>query len=348
MLGALALVGMLLGASTGRAQDDAARQDERQVMLDLEDCLGADADAVRRILAAELGDTLIAFGRESDVPDADLLVRADCGIESAIVVLTHAPTALRFEQRVDLANAAPNARTRLLALSLAELVASTWAAAEALPPPAPPAPPRPRPSAPEPASSPPPEPEPIPAPLPDPDLPLPPPTRPVGVRAVAAFRVSGAPAHVSGGAGLGLEVGLPFNLGVGADFRYEQGEADVGPLGDVVMRVAWGTLLALVRPIVDWSSVSVGVGAKLGVAWLEGRPNAGVEGLTHSGFVAGPVVATHVALHLAGAGYLHVGLELSWITTSVAGVHRVTGESLASFSGPQMTLTAGFEIQPSR
>jgi hypothetical protein len=154
--------------------------------------------------------------------------------------------------------------------------------------------------------------------------------------------------HLSGGGGLGVEVGLPFSLGVGADFRYEQGEADTGPLGDVVLRVAWGTLLALARPIVDWSSVSIGVGVKLGAAWLEGVPTGGVTGATHIGFVFGPAVAAHVALHLGGSGYAHLGLELSWITAGVAGTTGRPDQILASFSGPQIAITAGFEIQPIR
>lgn len=311
--------------------------------------MGADASAVRRILAAELGDVLVELGAEPD-PDPYLsTVRADCGVESAIVVISHAQTELRFEQRVDLANAAPNARTRLLALSIAELVASMWTAADALPPPAPPRPAPQRELAPPP-SGPPSIVDPVPVaqrPTPAPEPPAPP-ARPFGVRAIASVRVSGSPAHMSGGGGLGLEIGLPLSLGIGADFRYEQGEADAGMLGRAVLRVAWGSMLALVRPIVDWSSVSVGVGAKLGVAWLEGIPSAGVTGATHSGLVAGPVIASHVALHLAGAGYLHVGLELSWITLGVAGTNGRAGDVLASFAGPQLAITAGFEIQPSR
>lgn len=330
-----------------------AQDSHRRVALDLEDCLGADAAGVRRILAAELGDVLAADIELTAVRQGEAghnpnltLASADCGVESAIVVVSHAAAALRLERRVDLANAPPNARTRLLALSVAELVASTWATVDAQPPEDPPASDPPRA---EPAPPPPPPPprarrvRPRPPPVPPR-----PPTRPVGIRAVAVARVSGSPAHLSGGGGLGLEVGLPFSLGVGADFRYEQGDADVGALGDVRLRVAWGTLAALVRPLVDWSSVSVGLGLKLGVAWLEGLPAEGISGRTHSGLVAGPAIVAHVALHVGGSGYLHVGLELSWISVGVAGLNGATHETVASFGGPQIALTAGFEIQPSR
>lgn len=147
---------------------------------------------------------------------------------------------------------------------------------------------------------------------------------------------------------MGIEIGLPFSLGVGADLRYEQGEADAGDLGSVALRVAWASVLGLVRPIVDWSSVTIGIGAKLGVAWLEGLASGGVPGRVHAGFVAGPAIVAQAALHLAGAGYVHIGLELSWITLGVAGVNAATGERIASFDGPQLALTLGFEIQPSR
>ena len=337
----LALLALLFVPGPAHAQDG-----HRRVALDLEDCLGADAAAVRRILAAELGGVLVELGGGASEPELTA-VSADCGVESAIVVVTQAGTALRFEQRVDLANAAPNARTRLLALSIAELAASTWAAADALPPPAPP--PVAAPPAPEspPVAPPPIEPE-TEAPEPAPEPPPAPPARPLGIRAIGVARVSGSPVHISGGGGLGVEVALPLSLGVGADLRYEQGEADTGPLGDVVLRVAWGTLLGLARPIVDWSSVSIGVGVKLGAAWLEGLPSDGITGATHSGLVFGPAVAAHVALHLGGSGYAHLGLELSWITVGVAGTAGRPDQILASFAGPQIAITAGFEIQPLR
>jgi hypothetical protein len=346
--GARALAILLLASPT------LASAQERRVELHLEDCLGADATAVRRIAAAELGDVLLGIERDrenaGDTPapqtpneEADLTrLEADCGVESAILVVSNAPRGMRLERRIDLANAAPNARTRLLALSIAELIGAGFAAIDAMPPPAPPAPEviaeeraPPRPQRIVVRATPAPEAE-------------PPPTRPLGIRLIGVARVSGTPVHISGGGGIGLEIGLPYMLGVGADFRYEQGRADGGPLGEVALHVAWGSLLALVRPFVGWSSLTIGLGAKLGAAWLEGVPAEGVGGGTQAGFVFGPAIAFHGALHLAGAGYVHVGLELSWITVGVSGVNGASGESIASFGGPQIAITAGFEIQPSR
>lgn len=351
LLAALALAP--LGATAARAQDAAPEPEEgeaqRRVTLQLEDCLGADATAVRRIVAAELGEALVGLENGSREPAGGdvTLARADCGVESAIVVVLHPRTGVRFERRIDLANAAPRARARLLALSIAETVASTWSAVDALPPP------RPRPASepavPEPAPRPPAYVEPpAPPPREAPPPPLPAPDRPLGVRVVGVARVSGSPMHVSGGGGLGLEIGLPLSLGVGVDFRYEQGEADGGDRGRVALRVAWGSLLALIRPVVDWSSVTIGAGAKLGVAWLEGLPAGPIAGRVHAGFVAGPALTAQVALHLAGSGYVHVGLELAWISLGVAGTDGVGGPRVASFEGPQLAVTAGFEIQPSR
>lgn len=323
----------------------------RRVELQLEDCLGADAAAARRILAAELGEVSIAIdpdASESSEPDEDTTVtHAACGVESAIVVVSHARGDIRVERRVNLAGAAPNTRTRLLALSIAEQVAAVWSAVDALPPPEPE--PEPVESAPAPEEPDPPRALPlrrlVRAPEPQPEGP---PTRPIGLRAIGVVRVSGSPVHISYGGGLAIELGLPYSLGAGADFRYEQGEADAGALGRVALRTAWGTLLALVRPMVGWSSLTIGVGAKLGVAWLEGLPFGGATGATHSGFIAGPAAVAQVALHIGGSGYVHLGLELSWITMGVSGLNGATGERVASFGGPQLAITAGFEIQPSR
>lgn len=343
----VAALAVALSFGTANALDQ-----HRRVFLDLEDCLGADASAVRRILAAELGNVLVEHEGEAEVDPHSSFVRADCGVESAIVVVSQPGTTLRFEQRVDLANAMPNARTRLLALSVAELVASMWAAADAQPPESQ----EPLLSAPvQVAPSSPPAPSMSTDPLPPPSTPTrpseppppSPPERPIGVRAVGVVRVSGSPAHMSCGGGLGVEIGMPFSLGIGADFRYEQGEVGLGALGDAALRVAWGSLLGLVRPLVGWSSVSVGLGAKLGLAWIEGIPMEGVIAASHTGLVAGPAIASHVALHLIGAAYLHVGLELSWITLGVAGTNGRAGEVLTSIAGPQLAITLGFELQPS-
>lgn len=328
----------------------AQTDDPPRVELHLEDCLGADASAVRRILAAELGAVSIATDPDAaggSEPDEDTTVtHAACGVESAIVVVSHARGDIRVERRVNLAGAAPNARTRLLALSIAEQVAAVWSAVHALPPEPEPAPVE---SEPEPEE--PDRPRALPlrhlvrAPEPEPEGP---PTRPLGLRAIGVVRVSGSPVHISYGGGLGIEIGLPYSLGVGADFRYEQGETDAGALGRVALRTAWGTVLALVRPMVGWSSLTIGAGAKLGVAWLEGLPLGGATGATHAGFVAGPAAVAQVALHIGGSGYVHLGLELSWITVGVSGLNGATRERVASFGGPQLAITAGFEIQPSR
>ncbi len=344
---AAAIVSALVGvADVASAQAQAPAESARRVELHLEDCLGADAAAARRILAAELGEVSIVVDEADDSDRDDVTVtHAACGVESAIVVVSHARGDIRVERRVNLAGAAPSTRTRLLALSIAEQVAAVWAAVDALPP-------EPEPD-PEPIAQPEPEP-PVPAlprrrlvRAPDPEPPAPP-ARPLGLRAIGVVRVSGSPVHISYGGGLGIESALPFLLGVGADFRYEQGEADVGALGRVALRTTWGTLLALVRPVVGWSSLTIGVGAKLGAAWLQGLPASGVAGSTHAGLVAGPAVVAQVALHVGGSGYVHLGLELSWITLGVSGLNGATGETIASFTGPQLAITAGFEIQPSR
>jgi hypothetical protein len=154
---------------------------------------------------------------------------------------------------------------------------------------------------------------------------------------------------VSVGGGLGIEAALPSRFAISADFRYEQGTAEAASLGDVAIQSASASLLGLIRPLVGWSSVSVGLGAKIGVGWVEGVPDGeSRRGATQTGLIAGPVVAGQVALHLAGSGYLHVGLELGWITLQVRGIDASTGADVAGIGGAQLAVTAGFEIQPSR
>jgi hypothetical protein len=356
----LALIGNL-AVAPARAQPPAdapgTPPPARRVVLHLEDCLGTDAAAVRRIAAAELGDLLVGIelergeGEAAAVPEsADVVVaRAECGVEAAILSVAHAGSDVRFERRLDLAEAAPIARTRLLALSIAELIASTWQAVDALPPPAPdpPAPEPPGETTPEPA--PPPPPPPIRAPPPGPIVRPDPPRRPVGIRLFGVGRIAGAPAHVSVGVGLGIDVALPLRLAVSGDFRYEQGTAETGTFGEARFRTATANLLALARPLVGWSSVSIGAGVSVGLGWIDGVPDDDERvGATHAGIFGGPVITGQVALHVAGSGYLHVGLELGWITLQVAGVDQETGQTVASIGGAQLAVTAGFEIQPSR
>jgi hypothetical protein len=318
-------------------------QSPHRLSLELEDCLGARAASVRRIVAAEVGDALVG-GEAGATDEASTQARAECGIETVVVAVSHPGTRVRLERRVDLTSVAENARARLLALSIVELVASAWSAVDSLPP----APPEPAPA--ESASTPPAEEAPV---LPrivrrEPVEPeVVPERRPFGIRAIGVARVSGSPFHISGGGGLGIEAALPFGLGVGGDVRYEQGSVGT-QLGDVSLRVAWSTVLLLVRPLVGSNALTVGAGAKVGIAWLEGSPRPGVGGHTQVGFVIGPSIASYASFQIAGSGYFHLGLELDWVLRGVTGENGLTGEELARFGGPSLAVTAGFEIQPGR
>jgi hypothetical protein len=344
VLRSVAAVLALSFAAPARA-DDAPVSHRVSLELELDDCLGARAASVRRIVAAEVGDALIGGEDGTAAGDAETSTRAraECGVETVVVAVSHPGTRVRLERRVDLTSVGETARARLLALSIVELVASAWSAVDALPP--------------EPA-----EPEVVetPAPVEERDVlprivrrdPVerehPRERRPFGIRAIGVARVSGSPFHLSGGGGLGLEAALPFGLGVGGDARYEQGAVTVDQLGDVTLRVAWSTLSLLFRPVVGSNALTVAVGAKLGLAWLEGSPRPGVGGATQVGFVAGPSVASYASFSIAGSGYFHLGLELDWVLAGVAGENSLTGEEVVRFGGPSLAITAGFEIQPGR
>ncbi|MFK7985038.1 MAG: hypothetical protein AB8I08_03330 [Sandaracinaceae bacterium] len=333
-LSATVLLSCIVCLSPARAQTSTP---SRQAVLEIEDCLGATAEGVRRIVAAEIGTALLPAPTGPSTDFARIAVR--CGVETAVLAVEH-PLGVRLEQRVDLSGAAAPARGRLLALSIAELLTALWQRVDALPPPSAAPPP------PAPAVPPDPEPEPVQTVLipPAPAV-APPQQRAFGIHVVGALRVAGTPVHLSGGGGAGVEVGLPFSLGLGADLRYEYGVSEAEDDTSVEMHAVWGGARVLSRPIVGASSLALGLGARVGAVWLTGRPSAGA-GLTHQGVVAGPTFLASTALRVAGRGSLFLGLELSWMLLSVSGIDGASGSELARFGGPQIALLAGFEIQP--
>ncbi|HET6285111.1 MAG TPA: hypothetical protein VFH73_29405 [Polyangia bacterium] len=102
-------------------------------------CDDALAREAQRIAAIELRAVLV-----DATPDiATTFVTATCAAESADLRVLDPTTSKSVERSVALAQAAPTARARLLALAIAELVAASWSELESNPQPkAPPAAPR--------------------------------------------------------------------------------------------------------------------------------------------------------------------------------------------------------------
>lgn len=125
-------VWLALAASAGAAEHPL-------VQIEIDPCVNASRDDVRRLVAIELG-SLVA-----DAPGSDQ-TRVAVGCKETLVELRVDDPITRksLVRDVDLAETVPRARARLLALAIAELVSASWIELEAIPspkvPPAGPAP----------------------------------------------------------------------------------------------------------------------------------------------------------------------------------------------------------------
>jgi hypothetical protein len=113
-----------------------AREEEPRVSIAVIGCDAALAREAQRIAAIELRAVLV-----DGTPDGTTTqIEATCGPSSANLRVVDPTTDKSVERSVALAQAAPAARARLLALAIAELVAASWSELEINPEPkAPPA-----------------------------------------------------------------------------------------------------------------------------------------------------------------------------------------------------------------
>lgn len=108
-----------------------------ELRLEVDPCVQVDARFARRIIDIELGTA-------TPPPDASgsVLARVTCAGSMQLLRVDDAVTGKALERTIDLHGAEPAARTRLLALAVAELVAASWAELEVTPAPrVPPVPP---------------------------------------------------------------------------------------------------------------------------------------------------------------------------------------------------------------
>lgn len=315
-----------------------------RVALEIEACEGVDPAIVRRILGVELG----ADADLDAPPDAAASrVRARCEETRLALTLDEPLTGTHLARSIDLSGSPVGSRSRLVALAIAELLAATWidlgmrhdpevtvigaggadetrAIALDIA----------RTRLPEPDEG-----EEEVAPI------VPPSPPPFGVRGIGVVRVSGEPLHFSGGGGLAADLELIAPLMVAIDLRAEVGSVEAGELGSVRLTAAWATALVGLRLPLGRSHADFAVGGRAGAGWLDGFGGRGVDGQQVSGVVAGLVGASHLSLHMAYAVFLHVGIELAWITLPLYGT--VDGaDEVARIGGAQMALTLGFEVRP--
>lgn len=358
-----AVLASALAASPGRAQDatDASEISGPRVAVEVQACAGLEPEIVRRILGIELGsdadlDALPTDPRASraraSCPDVAPLEPGaegqDAEVARVLLVVDEPLTGKHLERTIDLGGSPSSGRSRLVALALAELLAASWielgmrrepeivvvgteddeearaVALEIARTRMPIATEAPADEAPVEAVRP----------------------RAFGVRAFGTARVSGEPLHVSGGGGLGVDLELLAPLAITVDARAEQGSVDVADLGTVRLTAAWVTGLVALRLPLELHHADFGIGARVGYGWLDGEGERGVGGAQQSGALVALVTASHISLHVVGSAYLHVGIELGWVTLPVFGTNAITGESVARIDGLQLAITFGFEVRP--
>lgn len=219
---------------------------------------------MRRIVGIELAVEL------SEVESAGTTrVRVTCARDATFVEVDDPVTGKSSSRRVDLESTARVARSRLLALAIAELVSASWAELRLR-----------RTSD---------------APLPDAvasvplqnlarrvvdrrlDVPFAPPSPPGPIRRVSRARLfalgtlggAGQPTHLLGGGGFEGLVDLTPRLSLALGLDVLRGRIDASP-GDVrESRLAWSGALLLRRPVRGWH-LAGGLGARIGRGRLEG------------------------------------------------------------------------------
>ncbi len=242
-------------------------------------------------------------------PDiATTQVQATCGQLEADLRVIDPTTGKSVERSVALSLAAPNARARLLALAIAELVSASWSELESNP---------------------------------EPKAPSAAPLAPVAAREAARAAIAAMPVELAAVADADLLASRDLVLGGGA-----RGEVWVSRLLFVRFD-ALADHAELSRPTgtvaLTLASVSSALGASFGSAWLQPRVSVGVRGggAWLSGVATG---AATTGYHEAGAwGGPELALECAaWPR---AHVHPVLSLSLgAHILGVRGTVNAGRDV----
>jgi hypothetical protein len=290
--GALAL---LLAAPMTRAAVAAAAP---SLELAITACERFDEARLRELVAIEMG-TIAARG--AGPAGAPTMVGLACDGERAAIEVAGAEGNPASRAELNLAEAAPPTRLRLLALAITEAVAQRWAAERAAVPAAPP----------------PPAPQVVAASLP-PAAETPRLSLFVGPSARRMARPATWLAGVDVGAARALGGGA---LALVADARFETGEG-----ATPVARVGW-------RQVTLTGALAVGVtrarwaahllpGWSVGFASLTGRPdgNGGAVGSTISGTWSGPSLALRARRDLGRFAFVSLDVATGYVTRRVVGL----------------------------
>jgi len=317
----LAVVGLAI--STTGARSALAEARHPAVVVELKGCEQPLEAEVRRIVGVELRATVV---EAADPGEAVTRVIATCQDAEVALSLADAASAKRLERSVTLAEAAPSARARLVALAVAELVVASGQEIDN------------RPQAKEPA-------------LPPARPASQPVTRaaqganvaPVSVMAEAIGVVRAFPGSdlwLWGGGARGLiTLARSFTLILEASAEWGKTSRSAGQVAarafGGALGLGWGVQrrLAFIMP---W------VGARAGVARLAGEPNpgaTGTEGEVQSGPWLGPEAGVAVALFPHAPVHATLALSAGVLLLGIRG--QVTGDSNVNILGPWAALVVG-------
>ncbi len=295
------VLGSVLWCSSARADS------HPRVQLEIDGCVDASHDEIRRVVSVELGALLSGAGEATTDR-----TRASVGCDGAVVVLRvdDPITGKSLSRTVDIGSAIPRARARLVALAIVELISASWTELGVN------AQPQDLPSDPRPTL------EPRPAVLES--------LQPQTDRLVVSpYRVS-----LLGG---GLKFFAKTDLLVGAVLRVAHDRsAPIGwmvdaqahrgsestSLGQVFTDVIGVGLVAVVHHAWARSSTHVGGGVRGGAVRLSGVPTAmmGVQGSRFWAPWIGPLVLGNVELAVTHRFTVDVTLEGGYVVSPVGGL----------------------------
>ena len=308
----MTLATALLWAALGQTGPDA----RPRVHLELDPCIPAPAEDVRRILGIELHAAL----DPSDLPSPlATRVRVGCTGPLAKLHVVDPITGKSLDREIDVMAMAPKAVARLLALAITELVAASWTEAETNPRPAVP-----------------------------PAGPPPPPEMKQAVReaveqreagqVVRTWNLSAAVGARGGSAGpiYGGGLGLRFNAadwgGLSLDATAHYGVSGA-PLGLISQGNLSLGLSAYVQYAAPRYALRAGVGARGGPVWLVGQPYSldAAAGTTLFGVWGGPMLTASLSVPVYPAIALEASAEAGYVVRPVTAL--VNGSPAASVEG---------------
>ncbi len=327
---ALRFMLMLLGgltelgsAATTRAQPSAEVVNDA-VVLSVPDCLGASGAEIRKLVALELAPRMRVLDT-ADARTATLSGTVHCAVPHATVAVDDPAHAHPLRVELDLAAAAPEARERLVALALAELITTSQlerAAAQS--------------RAAEAATH-----EETPASN-DTDQPR------VGsfqLWVAPSFSVAGDPVAPLLGGDLGASHGLgPLLLSLDLQAQFGQSERAASEVSMRMLSACFGIAPLLLKRSLQ---LSAGIGLRVGHVHLSASAQrSSLQGDQLSAFWLGPALfaALQLPVARASATALRVAIEAGYVARPVVGLDERAQERMA-LRGAWLTVALGVALR---